>query len=123
MTIVLLMVVVGAFLCAGGCSKSDKEGPEAGQAVAASVQLCTVCGQIKGSDLCCKPDQTLCSKCGLVKGAPGCCKIPAGAQTAAICTKCGQIKGSDVCCQPNQTLCSKCGLVKGSPGCCKLPKS
>lgn len=76
MTIVLLTVVVGAFLYAGGCSKSDKEGPKAGQAAAASVQLCTACGQIKGSDVCCKPDAAKCPGCGLAKGSPGCCKLP-----------------------------------------------
>jgi hypothetical protein len=107
------VVLAGVVLYVNGCKKSKT-------AFAESVALCTDCGQIKGSDLCCKPGQTKCLGCGLVKGSPGCCKILKGAQ-AAICTKCGQIKGSDLCCKPNQAKCPKCGLVKGSPGCCKLP--
>ncbi|MHC4424299.1 MAG: hypothetical protein ACYSWR_06490 [Planctomycetota bacterium] len=115
LVIAMAVVLAGVALCVNGCKKS---GPTA---QAAGVELCTGCGQIKGGDLCCKPNQPKCRGCGLVKGSPGCCKIPKGAQAAAICTKCGQIKGSDLCCKPNQVTCAKCGLVKGSPGCCKLP--
>ena len=121
--IIVLMAAGGALLFADACRKSDKEASQAGQAVAADVQLCTACGQIKESELCCKPDAAKCTSCSLAKGSPGCCNIPPGAKTAAICGKCGQIKGSELCCKPNQTLCPNCGLVKGSPGCCKLPKS
>ena len=38
--------------------------------------LCTGCGQIKGTDLCCKADAEKCAGCGLAKGSPGCCKLP-----------------------------------------------
>ena len=38
------------------------------------VAMCTGCGQIKGSDTCCKPGQPICDGCGMVKGSPGCCK-------------------------------------------------
>lgn len=111
------VALVGAFLCANGCKKS-------GQAAASeTVDLCVSCGQIKGSDLCCKPDQPKCSECGLAKGSPGCCNIPEGAKTAALCAKCGQIKDSELCCKPDQPTCPSCGLVKGSPGCCKIPKT
>lgn len=120
--IVLMVALVGAVLFANGCKKRESASSKAGQAIAASVELCTHCGQIKGSDLCCKPGQIKCTGCGLVKGSPGCCNIPKGAKTAAICTKCGQIKGGALCCKPDQPKCSKCGLVKGSPGCCKIPK-
>jgi hypothetical protein len=123
LVIVMAIAVVGVFLSSSGCKKSDTESVKAGQAAAASVELCTTCGQIKGSELCCKPDQPKCAGCSLAKGSPGCCKIPAGAQSAAICTKCGQIEGTEVCCKPGQTTCAGCGLVKGSPGCCKLPKT
>ena len=116
--IAMSLACVGVFLCANGCSKSG----EAEKTDEESIQLCTMCGQIKGDELCCKPDQSKCPKCGLVKGSPGCCKIPKGAQAAALCTMCGQIKGSDLCCKQDQPKCSKCGLVKGSPGCCKIPK-
>jgi len=115
------VVLAGVSLCVIGCEKKDT--PSAtGQAYASSVALCTKCGQIAGSDLCCKPDAVKCDKCGLAKGSPGRCNIPKGAVTAAICTKCGQIAGSDLCCKPGAEKCEKCGLVKGSPGCCRLPK-
>jgi hypothetical protein len=116
------IAVFVVFLGVNGCKKSDNAGAKSGAVYAASVELCTDCGQIKGSEMCCKPDQTMCEGCGLVKGSPGCCKIPKDAETAAICTDCGQIKGSESCCKPDQVKCESCGLVKGSPGCCKLPK-
>ncbi|MHC4563325.1 MAG: hypothetical protein ACYS8X_11190 [Planctomycetota bacterium] len=88
---------------------------------APEVFLCATCGQIKGSDVCCKPGQPTCDKCGLVKGSPGCCNLPKDATgDVALCTECGQIKGSDACCKPGQELCPKCKLAKGSPGCCKI---
>lgn len=118
--IVLAVALVGVFLYVNGCKKQETASSKAGQAIAGSIELCTKCGQIKGSELCCKPGQTKCPGCGLVKGSPGCCKIPKGAKTAAICTGCGQIKGSALCCKPDQPKCPKCGLVKGSPGCCKI---
>ena len=117
LVILMVIAVTVASLDLCGCKKSSEE-----ETVVESLQLCTDCGHIKGSDLCCQPDQPKCQSCGLVKGSPGCCKIPKDAETAAICTKCGQIKGSDLCCKPDQTKCPMCGLVKDSPGCCKLPK-
>ena len=127
---IVVAVIVAAFVGINGCKKccdgKAVKGAccQSGKQVqdVASVALCTKCGQIKGTDLCCKPDQPKCSSCGLAKGSPGCCKIPKDAASAAICTKCGQIKGSDLCCKPDQPKCSACGLTKGSPGCCKLPK-
>ena len=116
--IVMAMALVGVLLCGSGCRKSDKASSTADD----SIQLCIKCGQVKGGELCCKPNQVKCPKCGLVKGSPGCCSIPEGAKTAAVCAKCGQIKGSPLCCKPNQVKCPKCGLVKGSPGCCQIPK-
>ena len=114
--IATVMLLLGVMLAGYGCKKTDSTAKADD-----SVPLCVKCGQIKGSELCCKPGQTLCDKCGLVKGSPGCCNIPKGATEVAVCTKCGQIAGSELCCKPGQTLCDKCGLVKGSPGCCKLP--
>ncbi len=119
--VIVSMVALVVFLqFANGCKESNYTSRKSAAAFATSVELCTDCGQIKGSELCCKPDQPKCSSCGLVKGSPGCCNIPAGAETAAICTKCGQIKGTELCCKPGQTKCSSCGLVEGSPGCCKI---
>lgn len=120
--IVMATALICVFLGVNGCKNRQSASSKAGQAIAASIELCTLCGQIKGSDLCCKPGQTKCPGCGLVKGSLGCCKIPKDAKTAAICTTCGQIKGTALCCKPDQAKCPKCGLVKGSPGCCKIPK-
>lgn len=84
--------------------------------------LCGKCGQIKGSDQCCKPGQTLCAKCELAKGSPGCCLLPKGTtEDVQLCTKCGFLKGSQECCKiDGKQKCSSCGLIKGSPGCCKI---
>ena len=77
----LLIVSLLAVGLVGGCgSASDSKAPSNAAEVskdsdANAAAICIKCGQIKGSDLCCKPGQELCSKCGLVKGAPGCCKI------------------------------------------------
>jgi len=115
--VALAILLVGSALAVVGCKKS---GPST--AGAAEIELCTACGQIKGGELCCKPDAPKCDGCGLAKGSPGCCNIPKDAESAAVCTACGHIKGSELCCKPDQIKCEKCGLVKGSAGCCKLPK-
>ncbi len=117
--IVMAIGLAGIALLGYGCKKSGEGIAKAAE----TVELCLKCGQIKGSDLCCKPGQVTCSSCSLVKGSPGCCKIPKGAKSAALCAKCGQIKGSELCCKPGQVTCPSCGLVKDSPGCCKIPKS
>ncbi|MHC5055106.1 MAG: hypothetical protein ACYTKD_10365 [Planctomycetota bacterium] len=39
------------------------------------MTLCTSCGEIKGSEKCCKADAAKCGMCGLSKGSPGCCRI------------------------------------------------
>jgi hypothetical protein len=39
---------------------------------------CPKCGELKGSDKCCKPDAVKCEKCGLNKGSRG-CKAKCGA--------------------------------------------
>jgi len=41
-----------------------------------TAALCPKCGQIKGSDVCCKADAVKCEKCGMAKGSPGCCAVP-----------------------------------------------
>ncbi|UCE50371.1 MAG: hypothetical protein JSW47_09435 [Phycisphaerales bacterium] len=107
--------LVGAMLFYNGCDKKTE--------AKGTVELCTKCGQFKGTESCCKPDQEKCVICGLDDKSPGCCNIPEGAETAAICTACGHMAGGNLCCKPEHPKCSKCGLVEGSPGCCKLPKS
>jgi len=90
------------------------------------LELCKKCGEIKGTDTCCKAEgRVKCSKCGLFEGSAGCCKIPKDAKgPVTICGKCGEIKGTDTCCKAEgRVKCSKCGLFKGSAGCCKLPKA
>ena len=113
--IATVIAMIAAILLSYGCAKKS-------DAQVSDVDLCISCGQIKGTDTCCKPDAPKCSGCELAKGSPGCCKIPDGAESASICGKCGQIKGTDECCKPDQPTCESCGLVKDSPGCCKLPK-
>ena len=81
--------VVGLGLYVGGCSKDSPTG----SAKAATTELCVKCGQIKGSETCCKADAEKCDKCELAKGAPGCCVIPKGAEKIELCNKCGQVAG------------------------------
>jgi rhodanese-related sulfurtransferase len=38
-----------------------------------TAALCPTCGQILGSDVCCKADAPKCDKCGMAQGSPGCC--------------------------------------------------
>ena len=110
------LLVAGISGCkSSGETESQHKGP-------AKVLLCSDCGQIKGSDLCCKEGQRTCSKCDLAKGSPGCCVFHKGERDdVELCTHCGFIKGFEQCCSgEEQTACSKCGLIKGSPGCCRI---
>ncbi len=130
-TLLLSVFVAACLLLTGtGCKKEEPPKPEtiveqaetAVKEAVASIDLCTKCGQVKGTAECCKPDAKKCDGCGLAKGSPGCCKIPKDVEKVTLCTKCGQIKGTAECCKPDAEKCAKCGLAKGSPGCCKLPK-
>ena len=67
------LTLAGVTIFVHGCKKST-DGVSNNKSD--SIALCVKCGQIKGSELCCKLNQPKCSKCGLVKGSPGCCKIP-----------------------------------------------
>ncbi len=67
--IAAMTMSVSAFAC--GENKADKA-----KAAVAEKALCGKCGQVKGSDLCCKAGAEKCGKCGLDKGSPGCCKLP-----------------------------------------------
>ena len=107
-----------------GCNEKKCETP-AGTAAPAkktgTCVLCCKCGQIKGSELCCKAGAEKCPRCGLHKGSPGCCRLKGAEADVCLCTYCGEIKGSENCCKPGER-CSKCGLRKGSPGCCRIKK-
>jgi hypothetical protein len=70
-----VVIMVGVSFCIIGCEKKDTPAAT-DQAYESNVALCTNCGQIAGSDLCCKPGAIKCDKCGLTKGSPGCCKLP-----------------------------------------------
>lgn len=83
----------------------------------AVISICGKCGEIKGSENCCKPGLEKCSKCDAHKGSPGCCKLKENKSDLILC-KCGHIKGSKLCCKSDNELCAKCGKAKGSPGCC-----
>ena len=76
LVIVLALALVPTALCLNGCKKSEPEGNKTNITIPTDAELCKHCGHIKGSDLCCKPDQPKCSECGLAKGSPGCCKMP-----------------------------------------------
>ena len=106
----LLVATVGIV----GCKTNDTKSSTA------LVTLCSKCGQIKGTDVCCKAGQPKCETCGLAKGSPGCCKLPEDVSTPVqLCAECGEIKGGEKCCEPVAT-CGKCRLNKGAPGCCKM---
>lgn len=102
---VMMFVFLGLFLCSNGCKKSGKESSNDEKAGRTVMLLCIKCGQIKGGELCCKPDQIKCPKCGLVKGSPGCCKISKGTQTAAICVKCNKVIMDKACCACSNAKC------------------
>ena len=113
-----LMLAAGALLT--GCAK-PKPAPKKAGAEKKDVTLCGKCGQVKGSDVCCKPGAEKCAKCGLAKDSPGCCRIKKG-DDVTLCIKCGQVKGSELCCKADAEKCAKCGLAKDSPGCCRINK-
>ena len=115
----IISVLAASFIA--GCG-SKPEAASGKTSAGKTVKLCAMCGQIKGSDVCCKEGQELCSKCDLAKGSPGCCVLPKNTtDDVELCTHCGFIKGSEQCCTgEEQTACSKCGLIKGSPGCCRI---
>ena len=57
----MALTLTGVSVFMQGCKKTaDEENISKTD----SVALCIKCGQIKGSDLCCKPDQAKCDGCG-----------------------------------------------------------
>ncbi len=77
-----MRIVVGMVLALPvffvGCAQSgdvahDHDHPHA----AAVFALCNDCGEVKGTDKCCKEEgRDKCPDCGMFKGSPGCCKLP-----------------------------------------------
>jgi hypothetical protein len=118
LTLIVLILGLATWQATASGNKSDEGSGTAAKAEAA-ISLCLKCGEIKGTEVCCKAEgRTNCGGCGLFKGSAGCCKIP-----NKLCTKCGEIKGTTKCCDPEgRAACGGCGLFKGSAGCCKLDK-
>ena len=119
------------YVCCAGCIDPIKKDPEKaietlrkkGEMPERHLVVCGKCGELKGTEKCCKVDAEKCSKCNLNKGSVGCCKDlkPAeGEKDIVLCAKCGEVKGTEVCCNKEAVKCSKCGMAKGSPGCCKI---
>ncbi len=119
--------VLALVVWTSGCSQQSSNGAAEGtlptDAVASAgvsdVTLCGACGQIKGSEVCCKADAEKCDHCRLAKDSVGCCKMEAGTDVV-VCAKCGESKGSENCCAEGKEACAECGLHKGSLGCCKI---
>lgn len=113
-------LLIGLMLVAG-CSKKVAVGKPHTHHPEAEVTLCGLCGEVKGSEKCCKDGATLCPICGLHKGSPLCCSTAIyGRRDVLLCRKCGEKAFTDKCCKEGIALCPKCGLHKGSPGCCKI---
>ena len=74
--VLVAVAMFGMILWVNGCKKEESTSNMSVPTMNGNVELCSKCGQIKGSDLCCKAGQEKCPKCGLAKGSPGCCKLP-----------------------------------------------
>ncbi len=119
---IFAFVAVALMVVSVGCDTSTPaEGTATGiKKVVNTTTLCGKCGQVKGSDTCCKEDATVCGKCDFATGSPACCKVTKSDDGADIeLCGCGQVKGSDSCCKEGAAKCDKCGQVKGSDTCCK----
>ena len=69
-----VLLALGGVGLAAGCQEAKVE-TAAMKPPYADVTLCGKCGQVKGSEKCCKPGAEKCPMCGLDKGSPGCCRI------------------------------------------------
>jgi hypothetical protein len=73
---ILWSFIIGLFIVVPGMAIAVEEKAEAKIVKETkTTTLCGKCGQIKGTDACCKVDAQKCTKCGLTKGSPGCCKL------------------------------------------------
>jgi len=72
-------------------------------------KVCIKCGEIKGSDTCCKSEgREKCTKCGLFKGSVGCCQIPKGAEEVFYCKKCSKVVTADEMKKMCKEKCENC---------------
>jgi hypothetical protein len=76
LVLVLTLALVGMIFLAGGCKEEEPQNDATTVKTEVEKALCKKCGQVAGSDVCCKPGAVKCDKCGLVKDSPGCCKMP-----------------------------------------------
>ena len=64
---------------APGCGmKKAVDAPGCGMQKGAEIApetICPMCGQIKGTEQCCKAGAVKCPKCNMDQGSPGCCRI------------------------------------------------
>ncbi|MEO1618670.1 MAG: hypothetical protein AAFV88_22665 [Planctomycetota bacterium] len=104
-----------------GCGSDEAtpetpETPETATPVSLTGDVCGKCGDIAGTETCCKGET--CS-CGMQKGSALCCS---GVESSDVvyCKDCGFGKGTDECCSDDNTACTKCGLAAGSDLCCKV---
>ncbi len=67
LSIILLLLTILLSLTLVSCANC-------GSQAKATKELCNSCGEIKGSENCCKVDAEKCEKCGKNLGSPGCCK-------------------------------------------------
>jgi len=74
LVLVMAISLIGMIFLSGGCKKDEPQNLADIAITEMNKALCAKCGQIKGSDLCCKPGAVKCDKCGKDKGSPGCCK-------------------------------------------------
>lgn len=114
-----LIIFIG-LIGSGYIFSQDEKAPQPAQEQVAveksDIILCGHCGEIKGSEKCCK-EAKVCS-CGAHKGSPACCKIKLAGKDVVLCNDCGHEKGSKVCCAEDAVKCDSCKKAKGSPGCC-----
>lgn len=81
---------------------------------------CAACGEVDGSEKCCKDGVAKCEHCSRHKGSPLCCVDLGDGVEGKVCAKCGEVAGGEKCCKEGAEICTKCKLHKGSPLCCKL---
>ena len=120
--LIVACTLVPLAMLLASCEKKESSPTKTTQAgQKAPVTLCAHCGEIKGSEKCCRADAVKCTACGLNKGASACCKnIDFSQGSVQLCPKCGQGKGSEKCCAADAAKCPACGLNKGAPGCCSM---
>ncbi len=61
--------------CAKPCCAEAKKacGPDCAKPCCAEATLCAKCGEVGGSDACCKLEgKKVCTQCNLIAGSPGC---------------------------------------------------